>query len=66
MPEMKTRILPWVNTDTFEEMYGIQIKSNGKWRHAISNNEFLVFETKAEAKAAQAEIDARIKERGNG
>lgn len=45
---MKIRPCDWINTETLEKIFGVQIKVKGKWCHAHKNGTPLFFNTSKE------------------
>lgn len=55
---MKYRKHTWINLDTGDAEYGIQILYGGRWLHCLENNKPLIFKD-------ESERDVKIKELKN-
>jgi len=55
------RVMPWINTKTFVEQFGIQVRvAPRKWRHVVNKDGFCLFDTKEEAKEAATKLREQI------
>ena len=57
---MKTKTNDWVDTDTMEVSYGIDVYYNGEWHHAAVEGIPLLFDTKEE-RDIQRKVIRRLK-----
>lgn len=53
--EMRTRPNDWLDTNTLETKYGIDVLHDGKWKHLAEDGKPCIYSTPAERDAKRAE-----------
>jgi hypothetical protein len=60
-PAMKTRVHDWIDLDTNDPRFGVQVRiDTGKWAHTCQGGKPLLFDTWEEARSAAKSLQAEL------